>query len=144
VAEPISAAGGGARWPPALGRRRAVTLGLLAIGALSCGQTDPVGEAIQSAKDRSVPPGGRLIPLYGPARDEESVKASWEVETRMAWDVYAAWVVSQMPEFRVRQKDGDVLSLSRPLDADVYALSSRPKEADKSAKVEVAFEARPF
>lgn len=128
----------------ALGRRRAVTLGLLAIGVLSCGRADPVGDAIQSAKDRSVPPGGRLSPLYGPARDKESVTASWEVETGMAWDVYAPWVVSQLAEFHVQQRDGDVLRLSQPLHADVYMLTFRRKQADEDAKVEVAFESRPF
>jgi hypothetical protein len=127
-----------------LGRRRAVTLALLGLGVLSCGKTDAVGDAIQSAKDRSVPTGGRLLPLYGPGRDKGSVKASWEVETIMAWDVYAAWVVSQMPEFQVRHKDEETLRLSRPLEADVFTVSFRPKPSDRDRRVEVAFESRPF
>jgi hypothetical protein len=72
------------------------------------------------------------------------VKASWEVETIMAWDVYAAWVVSQMPEFQVRHKDEETLRLSRPLEADVFTVSFRPKPSDRDRRVEVAFESRPF
>jgi hypothetical protein len=121
-----------------------VALGLLALGVPSCGRTDAVEGAIRSAKDRSVPPGGRLIPLSGPARDTEAVKASWEVEAVMGWDAYAGWVASRMPEFQVRARDEKTLRLSRTLEADVFTVDFRPRPSDRDARVEVAFESRPF
>ncbi len=38
--------------------RGAAALGLLALSLLSCGKADPVANAVHSAKERSVLPGG--------------------------------------------------------------------------------------
>ena len=122
----------------------AVAVGLAVFGLVWCGkEPDPIRRDIQSVKDRSVPPGDRLIPSYGPRREGRILRASWEIETEMAWSAYAAWVVAQLPEFQVRGSDGDGLRMSRPLEGDVYTLTFRRKPADQGL-VEVTFVAQPF
>lgn len=124
--------------------RRAVAVGLAVLGLACCAkEPDPIGRAVQSVKDRSVPPGGRLIPSYGPGREGQVFRASWEIDTDMTWSAYATWVVAQLPEFQVRANDVDSLRMSRPLEGDVYTLTLRRKPAQKSV-IEATFEARPF
>jgi hypothetical protein len=125
--------------------RGAVAVGLAVLGLVCCAkEPDPIGRDVQSIKDRSVPPGGRLIPSYGPGRGGQVFRASWEIEADIAWSAYAAWLVAQLPEFRVRADDGEALSLSRPLEGDVYILTLRRKPAEKGLLVEATFESRPF
>jgi hypothetical protein len=124
--------------------RCAVAICLAAFGLFCCFEPDPIGRDIQSVKDLSVPPGGRLMPLDGPRREGQRVRATWEVETDMAWDAYAAWVTAQLPEFQVRANDAEGLRLSRPLEGDVYTLTVRRKAANERPLIDVTFEAQPF
>jgi hypothetical protein len=122
-----------------------MAMGLAVLGVVSCLKLpDPIERDIQSVKDRSVPPGGRLIPSYGRGREGQVLRAAWEIETDMTWNAYAAWVVAQLPEFQVRANDAVSLRLSRPLEGDVYMLTFRRKPAGQSRQIEVAFEARPL
>ena len=61
-----------------------------------------------------------------------------------SWAVFAGWVASRMPEFQVRARDEKTLRLSRTLEADVFTVDFRPRPSDRDARVEVAFESRPF
>ena len=125
--------------------RRALAVGLAALGLAACSRKpDPIGQDIPSVKMRSVPPGGRLRSSYTPVHDGQALRASWEIETDMAWDAYTAWVVAQLAEFRVQADDTGSLRLSRSLAGDVYTLAFRRKPTAQSLRIEATFEARPF
>jgi len=120
-------------------------MGLAALGLVCCLKLpDPIERDIQAVKDRSVPPGGWLIPSYGPGRGGQVLRAAWEIETDIAWNAFTAWVAVQLPEFQVRANDAVSLRLGRPLEGDVYTLTFRRKPAGQRRQIEVAFEARPL
>ena len=85
-----------------------------------------------------------MIPSYDPRREGQTIRASWEIETEMAWNDYVAWVVAQLPEFHVRASDVDGLRMSRPLEGDVYAVTFCRRAAEKGLLIEATFVASPF
>lgn len=125
--------------------RRALVVGLAALALAACvKQLDPIEAGIQSVRERTVPAKGRLLSGYPPSRRGQVLRASWEIETEMEWDAYAAWVKGQSPDFKAASSEPGALRFSRPLEGDVYSVTLKPQPLGGSLLIEATFEASPF
>ena len=98
----------------------------------------------EAVRERTVPPGGWLAAASPLRRDGHSARASWRVETELAWSAYAPWVEQQLGEFRVAERGRGLLRLSRQLEGDLYVLALVARPGSRGLTVEASFEALPF
>lgn len=127
------------------GRRTVLAAVLVCLSGTACSPgPDPIGLEVRSLEERTVPVGGRLASAYPLERDGKTARASWQIETRMAWDQYAPWVEARLPDYRVVRREGMSLWLARSLTGDTCQLVLTFKPAGAAATIEASFEARPF
>lgn len=125
--------------------QRRLVLALVGLTLAACAnQPDPIATDVESAKDRTVPPGGHITSSYSWQRDRQSARASWEIETELAWNAYAAWVEPRMGKYRLVERGQDRLRFTQQLEGDYYSLVLVAKPSSKSHTIEVSFEATPF
>jgi hypothetical protein len=117
----------------------------LALALAGCAQRqDPIAADAESARERTVPSGGRVVRASPLRRETHSARASWEIETGMAWNAYAAWVQGRLGDYRLVERGPDRLRLTRALAGDVYVLVLVAKPGSRSSTIEVSFEAAAF
>lgn len=125
--------------------RHRLAFAVFGFALAACGKPpDPVATDVEATRDRTVPPGARIVTFYPLRRDDHSARASWEIETEMSWSDYTARVEQRLGEYRLAEKGRDRLRLSRQMDGDVYVLVLVAKPDSKSLRIEASFEARPF
>ena len=127
-----------------LPRRRAAFAIVGVVFAACAKPADPIMADVESARDRTLPPAGRIVTFPPLRRDEHRARASWEIETEMSWDGYTAWVEARLGEYRLAEKGRDQLRLTHQLEGDVYVLVLVAKPDSRSLRIEASFEARPF
>ena len=115
------------------------------VGLSACARPfDPVAADVRWALERTVPPGGRLTVSFPLRRGHDVARASWEIETSMDWEAYAAWVEPQLGGYRLAQPEAHTLRFSRSLEGDVFVIVLARKAGPESRTVEASFESRPF
>ena len=115
-----------------------------AVFATCAKPVDPIVAEVESARDRTVPPAGRIVSSYPLQRDRGLARATWGIETEMAWSAYTEWVRPRLGEYRLVAQGRDRLLLSRQLEGDVYTLVLVEKPSSASLRIEASFEATPF
>ena len=107
-------------------------------------QPDPIATDVESARDRTVPSGGHIVRSYSLRRDGHSARASWEIETQLAWSTYVEWVEPRLGEYGLAERGRDRLRFTRQLEGDVYTLLLIAKPGAARQTIEASFEATPF
>lgn len=121
---------------------------LVAGGLLSCHSRTNLeqdfGQEVEMLERKTTPSEAEVIARSGPAQNNWSVTASWELQTTMAKAEYSKWVISQLqPEFKVVSGDDTQLTLSKHKDNDTHIVKCQFMSTKDKLHVHVTFSARP-
>ena len=119
----------------------AASLALLMFGA-NCQRPDTVQEEIQRVRERTMPPGSRLVRIAVMERSPQSVTATWELETSGAWKQYSDWTAERLAGDYVTAESSDSRRvLRRNLPGDVYFLQIEQTSTGSPLRVRACFSA---
>lgn len=123
----------------------ALVLGALGVSGLACQRpATTTSHRVASLRERTIPPGAKLIDLTGPTEDDSGLKATWELETDMAWDAYTAWLAGQVSDdFEAEPGQESRLIWRQALPGDSLTLSFEPLSSQPPLRVLATFIGRP-
>jgi hypothetical protein len=99
---------------------------------------------IEEVKHRTVPNDGSLLREKGPVRDTSSIRASWEIQTRLDNRVYFQWLKNQLgPEYHVTSETNAAMTLVRQIEGDSYTIAIQGSATPTGTVLEAQFVAAP-
>ena len=127
------------------GRYRSLSLCLLATVCLvACTDRHESVREIEEVKHRTVPNDGSLLREKGPVRDTSSIRASWEIQTRLDNRVYFQWLKNQLgPEYHVTSETNAAMTLVRQIEGDSYTIAIQGSATPTGTVLEAQFVAAP-
>lgn len=132
------------------GHCRALSLCLLGIVFLvGCTRhqefwTSSTVREIEEVKRRMVPTDGALLRESEPARNDSSVRATWEIQTKSDNQAYCQWLKNQLgPEYHVTSESASAITLVKEVEGDSYMIAIRNSGPSAGIVVEVQFVAAP-
>ena len=126
-------------------RYRSLSLCLLATVCLvACTDRHESVREIEEVKHRTVPNDGSLLRETGPVRDTSSIRANWEIQTRLDNRVYFQWLKKQLgPEYHVTSETASSMTLVKPIEGDSYTIAIQGSGTPTGMVVEAQFVAAP-
>ncbi len=133
-----------------LNHHRAVSLCLLAtLFLVACTRrqqfwVSPTVREIEEVRSRTVPSNGSLLRVSEPVRNESSVRATWEIQTKSDDHAYFQWLKNQLgPEYHVTSEAASVVTFVKEIEGDSYMVTMRSSGAPAGIVVEAQFVAAP-
>jgi hypothetical protein len=104
----------------------------------------PTVREIEEVRSRTVPSNGSLLRVSEPVRNDFSVRATWEIQTKSDNQTYFLWLKNQLgPEYRVTSETPSVVTFVKEIEGDSYTVTMRSSGAPSGIVVEAQFVATP-
>ena len=104
----------------------------------------PTVREIEEVRSRTVPSNGSLLRVSEPVRNESSVRATWEIQTKSDDHAYFQWLKNQLgPEYHVTSEAASVVTFVKEIEGDSYTVTMRSSGAPAGIVVEAQFVAAP-
>lgn len=134
----------------ALNYRRVMSLCLLgSVFLVACTRRQqfwqsPTVREIEEVRSRTVPSNGSLLRVSEPVRNDSSVRATWEIQTKSDNQAYFQWLKNQLgPEYHVTSETTSVVTFVKVIEGDSYTVAIRSSGATAGIVVEAQFVAAP-
>ena len=103
---------------------------LLAGGLFSCNaqhdRNEDVHREMEAIERKVVPLDAQVLARSGPVQNNWSIKATWDIETKMEKAEYSKWVTSQLvPEFKMVRADESQLTFSKHTGGDTHSIECK-------------------
>ena len=105
-----------------------IAVGLLCASCSSDRAYTEFRSELTMLQQRTQPSGGRMIMAGGPATQHGSVRASWEIESGMTWDVYRLWLIKELAaDWKTPSSDShiDEASFLKSFGGEIRVLEAR-------------------
>lgn len=104
----------------------------------------PTVREIEEVRRRTVPSNGSLLRVSEPVRNDSSVRATWEIQTKSDNQTYIQWLKNQLgPEYHVTSEAASVVTFVKEIEGDSYTVTMRSSGAPAGIVVEAQFVATP-
>lgn len=91
-----------------------------------------------------MPSDGSLLRVSEPVRNDSSVRATWEIQTRSDNQAYFQWLKNQLgPEYHLTSETASSLTFVKQTEGDSYTAAIRGSGAPAGTVVEAQFVAAP-
>ena len=134
----------------ALNYRRVMSLCLLeSVFVVACTRRQqywqsPTVREIEEVRSRTVPSNGSLLRMSEPVRNDSSVRATWEIQTRSDNQPYFQWLKNQLgPEYHVTSETTSVVTFVKETEGDSYTVAIQSRGATAGLVVVAQFVAAP-
>ena len=104
----------------------------------------PTVREIEEVRSRTVPSNGSLLRVSEAVRNDSSVRATWEIQTKSDNQTYFQWLKNQLgPQYHVTSEAASVVTFVKEIEGDSYTVTMRNSGAPAGIVVEAHFVAAP-
>ncbi len=91
-----------------------------------------------------MPSDGSLLRVSEPVRNDFSIRATWEIQTKSDNQAYFQWLKNQLgPEYHVMSETASVVTFVKEIEGDSYTAAIRSSGAPAGIVVQAQFVAAP-
>lgn len=125
----------------------AYLLGCLFLLGCTRGQqfwVSPTVREMDEVRSRTVPSNGALLRASEPVRNDSSVRATWEIQTRSESQAYFQWLKNRLgPQYHVTSETASAITFVKAIEGDSYTVAIRSSGTAGGRVVEAQFVAAP-
>jgi hypothetical protein len=116
---------------------------LLCVGTTACGSSAVVAQW-QHVVERTTPPHQTVPRNVTLDRRDLALGATWEMQTELNWEQYAAWVAQRLSgEYTATSIEPRTVVLSKYVDGDRYAVTITAMSTEQPLLVRLQFRVAP-
>lgn len=116
---------------------------LLLVAGLCATACDSSSGVANDVLRKTVPAGDLRPTLSGPVQTGQSLQFTWEFETHLGASAYTEWLVRQLHDYRIVERDPSQLRLAKGVTGDAYLLMIALEPINTRTYVRVTFSALP-